>query len=138
MYFIIILLLNLNHAQYTQLFHDDMESINEWIIDGDTFTSTCNSDPCFALGRNSKITYNGIDAQGYRNITLVFDILPSDVELNDYCEALYSINGVNFTSIKTYASSLNNIITSDVLPMEKDADNQISISIRFAMIGILG
>ena len=139
---IIILLLtmhlNYSSAQYTLLFHDDMEDIRNtgWDETGSTNPATCQGDPCgFAVGRDSMITWNGISTEGYHGIKLDFSITPHDVEGQDYCEVFYSINGTDFISLKTYGAEFEDDRQYDTLYMNTNADNQASLSLRFETIG---
>ena len=133
-YFITALLFHLNYAQFLQLFHHEMEDYDGWDWEGvsPSFSALhCDIGQCIIIHRDTKLTYNGINTTGYHDIHMQYVITPDYMEGNDYCEVLYSVNGIDFTSLSNYTSDLTNMMQWDQAFMGTDADNQDSISIRF-------
>ena len=117
-----------------------MEDLTGWDVDGTVTQGYCGSGisqyPCaFLVYQDSKVTWNGINAQPYHGSGILIDIEPRDLEGMDYCDVLYSVNGVDFTSLKRYDATYDWIRTEDILWMNRDSDNQNSISIRIEMVG---
>ena len=108
----------LNHAQYINLFVNNMGSPLGWVIEGSALeeNTNCLIDDCVSVTGGSSITYNGISTDGYHSIHIQSAVTPHGFENGngEYCQVLYSVDGTNFQELKRYDESYENILQNDV------------------------